>query len=178
MPTLIRLEAGRFATVEDRFAVVDGEAPRPPDGGPAAPLAPKGGVILTLSRFEAEGQALLDEGRPVGVLIQPGDAVEALAYDLQRLALVALAFPKFRDGRAYSSAMLLRTRMAFKGEVRAVGDVLIDQAREMVRCGFDAFVPADGSGAAAWAAAAGRYRHAYQAAADTRSPAFVEREAG
>jgi uncharacterized protein (DUF934 family) len=103
--------------------------------------------------------------------------VEGLAYDLPRLAVVALAFPKFRDGRAYSSAAILRTRFGFKAEVRAVGDVLREQAREMVRCGFNAFVPADGSGALEWAAAAGRYRHVYQAAADRRVPAFVEREA-
>jgi uncharacterized protein (DUF934 family) len=110
------------------------------------------------------------------VLIQPDESVEGLAYDLPRLALIALNFPKFRDGRAYSSAVVLRTRLGFCGEVRAVGDVLREQAREMVRCGFDGFVPSDGSSARDWAAAAGRYRHVYQTAADHRAPAFVERE--
>ncbi len=167
MPTLIRLEAGAFVEAADGFATVAAD-----DEVPAA----DGGVILPLARFEAEGAALLDDGRPVGVLIQPDEAVEGLAYDLPRLALVALAFPKFRDGRSYSSVALLRTRLGFAGEVRAVGDVLREQARELVRCGFDAFVPSDGSSATDWAAAAGRYRHVYQTAADRRAPAFVERE--
>jgi uncharacterized protein (DUF934 family) len=166
MPTLIRLEAGQFIEAEDAFTTVAAD-----DEIPA-----QGAVILSLARFEAEGAALLDEGRPVGVLLQPDEAVEGLAYDLPRLAVVALVFPKFRDGRAYSSAAILRTRLGFTGEVRAVGDVLRDQASHMVRCGIDAFVPADGSVVSEWAAAAGRYRHVYQAAADRRAPAYVERE--
>jgi uncharacterized protein (DUF934 family) len=165
MPTLIRLEGGVFIDAADGFAVVAADDPIPTDGG----------VILPLGRFEAEGAALLDEGRPVGVLLQPDEAVEGLAYDLPRLSLVALAFPRFRDGRPYSSAALLRSRLGFTGEIRAAGEVLREQAREMVRCGFDAFVPSDGSGAADWAAAAGRYRHVYQTAADRRAPAFLER---
>jgi uncharacterized protein (DUF934 family) len=166
MPTLIRLEAGAFRDAEDAFVSVDAEAPIPAEGA----------VILSLGRFEAEGAGLLDDGRLIGVVVQPDEQVEALAYDLPRLALVALTFPKFRDGRAYSSAALLRTRLGFKGELRAIGDALRDQAREMVRCGFDTFVPSDGSSAEDWAAAAGRYRHVYQTAADRRAPAFVERE--
>ena len=166
MPTLIRLEDGAFVEAADQFVTVAADEAIPEDGG----------VILPLARFEAEGAALLDDGRPVGVLIQPDEAVEGLAYDLPRLALVALSFPKFRDGRAYSSAALLRTRLGFAGEVRAVGDVLREQAREMMRCGFDAYAPSDGSSAADWAGAAGRYRHVYQTAADRRAPAFVERE--
>ena len=164
---LIKLHDGVFAEAADRFTVVEADD-LIPDGG---------GVILPLTRFEADGARLLDEGRPVGVLMQPGDQVEALAYDLPRLAVVALNFPKYRDGRAYSSAALLRERLGFAGEVRAVGDVLREQAREMVRCGFDAFVPADGATSQEWTAAAGRYRHAYQRAADATPPAFVEREA-
>ncbi len=163
MPTLIRLENGHFAEVEDRFTLVG-----PDDLTPEA-----GGVILPLTRFEGEGALL--EGRAVGVLLQPDEPVEALAYDLPRIAVVALSFPKFRDGRAFSSAALLRTRLGFTGEIRAVGDVLREQAREMVRCGFDAFVPSDGSSSQEWAAAANRYRHVYQTAADRRAPAFVER---
>lgn len=166
MPTLIRLEAGAFVEVDDSFAAVDADASIPA----------KGDVLLSLARFEADGAALLDDGRRVGVLVQPEEEVEGLAYDLPRLAVVALMFPKFRDGRPYSSAVLLRTRLGFKGELRAVGDVLREQAVQLVRCGFDGFVPADGADAAVWAAAAGRYRHVYQAAADRRAPAFVERE--
>jgi uncharacterized protein (DUF934 family) len=90
--------------------------------------------------------------------------------------VVALAFPKFGDGRAYSYARLLRERFNFKGEVRAVGDVLREQAGFMLRCGFDAFEPADGSTPDQWERATRRFRHVYQRAADDREPAFVERE--
>lgn len=160
---LIRLENDHFHLVEDRFAPVAEDAA----------IADSGAVLLTLSRFQAEGEELLAAGRDVGVRMAPADRVEDLICDLPRLALVALDFPKYRDGRAYSSAVMLRETYGFDGEVRAVGDVLIDQAWNMVRCGFDAFETAVGPNA--WAAAARRYRHVYQASADHRPPAFVER---
>jgi uncharacterized protein (DUF934 family) len=165
MPTLIKLEGGAFVEAENGFVAVADEDAIPADGG----------VILSLARFQTEGAALLDEGRQVGVRIEPAERVEDLAYDLPRLALIAPAFPKFRDGRAYSTAALLRERFGFKGEIRAVGDVLREQAYEMVRCGFDAFEATDGSTPEQWAHAARIFRHVYQAAADDRSPAFIER---
>ncbi|MGI8839217.1 MAG: DUF934 domain-containing protein, partial [Caulobacteraceae bacterium] len=90
----------------------------------------------------------------------------------------ALEFSKFRDGRPYSAARLLRERLAYAGEVRAVGDVLVEQAGFLVRCGFDAFAPADGATAAQWTRAASRFRHVYQRAADQRAPAFAGRGGG
>jgi len=172
MPKLIKLhghgEALHADWANEAFVTVADE-----DAIPAS-----GGVILPLARFQAEGAALLDDGRNVGVLLQPDQAVEDLAYDLPRLSLVALAFPKYRDGRALSSARLLRERYGFGGEIRAVGDVLRELASFYVRCGFDAFEPADGSTPAEWLAAAGRYRHVYQRGADDREPAFVERQHG
>jgi len=164
MPTLIKLADGRYSAAEDVFTIVADED-----------AIPEGPVILSLTRFQAEGDALISAGRPVGVRILPDEAVEDLAYDLPRLAVVALVFPKYADGRAYSSAALLRQRFAYAGEVRAIGDVLREQAAFMVRCGMDAFVPADGSTAEDWAAAAGRYRHVYQRAVDARAPVFEER---
>ena len=165
MPTLIKLTAGQFAAAEDVFTDVADEDFLPDSGA----------VILSLTRFQAEGDALIGAGRAVGLRIQPDEAVEDLAYDLPRLALVAVVFPKYRDGRAYTSATLLRQRLGYGGEVRAVGDVLREQAGFMVRCGMDAFAPADGSTAEDWAAAADRFRHVYQRAADARAPVFVER---
>ena len=166
MRKLIKLKDGRFGWDDDRFAMVaDDEA------------LPAGDVIVSVKRFMAEGEALLAD-RKVGVRLEPSEAVEDLAYDLPRLALVALAFPRFFDGRNLSAARLLRDRYGFKGEIRAVGEVLREQAMHMVRCGFDAFAPADGSDPEAWAAAARRYRHVYQRAADDRTPAFVERGTG
>jgi len=88
---------------------------------------------------------------------------------------VALAFPKFLDGRHYSNARVLRERYGFKGELRASGDVLREQAQFLLRCGFDAFEASDGSTPEQWEAATRRFRHVYQRGADDRVPAFVER---
>ena len=165
MPTLIKSQGGRMVLANDAFTHVDDEQEIPP-----------GEVILSLARFQAEGDQQLSEGRAVGVRLVPGEEVEALAYDLPRIALVALQFPKFLDGRHYSNAQILRTRFGFTREVRAVGDVLREQAGFMVRSGFDAFEPADGSTPDQWERATHRFRHVYQRAADDRVPAFVERD--
>ena len=132
--------------------------------------------LFALARFEAEGDALLSSNsRRVGVRVESDQEVEVLAYDLPRIAVVALAFPKYRDGRAYTSARLLRERFGYQGQIRAVGDVLQEQAGFMVRCGFDAFEPADGATPEAWTKAANRFRHVYQRAADARQVAYEER---
>ena len=165
MPKLIKLENGQPAWVEDAFLAVAEDEPTPGQGG----------VLLSLARFAAEGETLLAAGRQVGVRLEGGEAVEALAPHLHRLALVALDFPKFRDGRQYSQASLLRERYGYAGEVRAVGAVLREQGGFMVRCGFDAFVPADGSTPEDWAGVMGRYRYVYQSAADRREPNFALR---
>jgi uncharacterized protein (DUF934 family) len=163
---LIRLEHGRFFEAPDAFLAL-GEDELAPQTAQA--------VLLDHARFLKDGAAFLDEGRKVGVRLEPADLVEDLAYDLPRLALVALHFPRFRDGRPYSSAVLLRRRYRFAGEIRAVGDVLREQAFEMVRCGFDGFVVSDGADPLAFATAAERFSHVYQASADGRPPAFNER---
>ena len=166
MPKLIRLLNGAFGWEEDVFTdVLDEDA------------IPAGAAIVSLKRFMAEGETLL-AGRAVGVRLESDQAVEDLAYDLPRIAVAALVFPKYRDGRAYTSARLLRERYGFTGQIRAVGDVLLDRAQFLVRCGFDAFVPADDSNPETWGAATRRYRHVYQRAADHREPAFVERAEG
>lgn len=167
MPTLIRWRDGRALAAEDGFATIDDDQ-----------IVPPGDVIVSVARFQTDGERLLGEGRRVGVRVAADEAVEALAYDLPRIAAVALEFPKFRDGRAFSAARLLRERMGFEREVRAVGDVLLEQAKFMVRCGFDTFEPADGATPEQWTAAAGRFRHVYQRAADGREPAFADRWGG
>ena len=164
MPTHIKWSDGQAKCDADSFAHVDDDMP-----------LPEGDVIVSLARFQREGEQLLSQDRRVGVRVEAGETVEALAYDLPRISAVALAFPKFRDGRAYSAAMVLRTRLSYAGEVRAVGDVLLEQAPFMIRCGFDAFEPADGTNAAQWTQAGRRFRHVYQRAADALTPAFVER---
>ena len=163
MPILIRLEAGRFFAADDPWtALADGDA------------QPAGEAPLLVSAARLEGCDRLGD-RPLGVLLTVDDPVEALSSRLNRLSLVALDFPKFRDGRALTAARLLRERLRFAGEVRAVGDVRRDQAFHMVRCGFDAFVPADGSTPEAWARSAGRHRHVYTVSSDGREPVYAER---
>jgi uncharacterized protein (DUF934 family) len=162
MPKLIKLVQGSAAWAEDPFLDVVDEDPTPGQGA----------VILPLARFNEEGEALLQAGRDVGVRLNADEGVEQLAPYLDRLKVVALTFPKFRDGRQYSQASLLRQRYGYAGEVRAVGAVLREQGGFMVRCGFDAFVPEDGATPEDWAAVAHRYRHVYQTAADGREPIF------
>ena len=92
--------------------------------------------ILPLSTFLEKAQA---GETGLGVLIQPADDVRALAPHLDKVALVAVSFPTFNDGRAFSHASLLRERLGFKGEIRAVGDVLIDPLPLMLRVGITSF---------------------------------------
>jgi len=166
MPSLIRWTGQRAEAAEDPFTAVVDEEP-----------IPRGDVIVSLQRFHNEGHRLLAEGRKVGVRIEADEAVEDIAADLTRIAVVALVFPKFLTGQAYSSARVLRERYGYAGELRAVGDVLREQARFMVRCGFDTFAPIDGSSPENWSHVVGRFRHVYQRAADGREPAFEERRA-
>ncbi len=101
------------------------------------PLA--GGVILSLGEWQAFRKDEVGDNALLGVRIEPGESIEPILPDLRRLALVALPFPKFSDGRSFSKARMLRETHAFAGELRAVGDVLWDQLQLMARCGFDAF---------------------------------------
>jgi phosphoadenosine phosphosulfate reductase len=100
---------------------------------------PDGPVILTKARWVAERVGLADRDDPLGLLLAPGETLEDLAHDLARFGLVALSFPNFTDGRAFSTARLVREKYGFAGELRAVGNVLSDQIPFMRRVGFDAF---------------------------------------
>ncbi len=106
------------------------------DGEPAPST---GAIIVPASRWRAEREALSKRAAPVGVAIAAGkDAVAQLAEAADR-PLIVLTFAKFADGRAFSLAQLLRERHGFKGELRAGGDVLLDEISLMLRCGFDSF---------------------------------------
>ena len=112
-----------------------------------------------------------------GVWLAPDDDVRALRGRLDRVPLVAIDFPKAADGRGYSLATLLRTRLNYAGELRAVGEILVDQLFMLRRVGFTTFaLRADQSRAAALAAL-GRYSDAYQSASDAILPAFRRRAA-
>lgn len=117
------------AVAEDNWVFIDGEQPVPEGED----------VIVSLSLFEEQRHALLtrNEGR-LGVYLEADDQVDAIAEDLNKLDLIALDFPSFADGRAFSKARLLRDRYVFAGQIRATGDVRIDQVQHMRRSGFDA----------------------------------------
>jgi phosphoadenosine phosphosulfate reductase len=95
---------------------------------------------IPLKVFLENREAVLANPHPNGLLILPGEQVEQVADDLARFASVAISFPVFGDGRGYSTARLLAERYLFPGEIRAIGDVLMDQVPLMRRCGINAFV--------------------------------------
>jgi uncharacterized protein (DUF934 family) len=102
-------------------------------------LPPSGAIVVSAQRWTAERDALAGRADPVGVSIAAGkDAIDQLREAAQR-PLIVLSFAKFADGRAFSYAELLRERFGFKGELRAGGDVLLDEIPLMLRCGFDSF---------------------------------------
>jgi uncharacterized protein (DUF934 family) len=151
--------------VEDPWITIDGEAELPA----------KGSLIVTLEVWRDRRADLVCRNAPLGIRLRSDEAPTLIADDLDKFDLVALEFPKFTDGRAYSYARLLRERHRFEGEVRAVGQVLRDQFLFLHRCGFDAFEVADGKAAESWQEALSKISVWYQPAADDRSPAIALR---
>lgn len=113
--------------------------------------------------------SFLEQSNAAAVRIEPGDDARALIPHLERIALVEVNFPAFGDGRGYSSARILR-EAGYTGELRAVGDVLVDQVAYMRRCGFDSFAPDARLDEGDVAAALARWPAVYQPAADARVP--------
>jgi uncharacterized protein (DUF934 family) len=133
-----------------------------------APIADDAPAIVSAARFLADPDAILRRPTPTGVLWPNNRRIAELAPHLERLALVALEFPKFRDGRAYSQARLLRETYGFRGELRATGDVLRDQFMFLLRAGFDAFEVKKDADAAAFASEIARHSVFYQPTGDGR----------
>jgi uncharacterized protein (DUF934 family) len=127
-----------------------------------------GPVVVSLERWKKERETLLARNTPIGVRLKSGEHPETIAGDLDRLALVALEFPVYRNGRAYSYARLLRERYGYKGEVRAVGAVLRDQFYFLVRCGFDALEVRDNITPDIFRESIGTFTYDYQPASDER----------
>ncbi len=140
-----------------------------------AAIPDRGAVLVPAGRLLADAGELLQRGGSTGVVWPNDRGVSDLVPHLDRLALVALAFPNFRDGRAYSQARLLRERHHFRGELRATGQVLRDQFLFLHRAGFDSFEVTKPADVAAFMETMRRYSVFYQPAADGRSPAFRRR---
>ena len=118
--------------------------------------------------------AFLEQADATAVRIEPGDDARDLLPHLGRIALVEVNFPVFGDGRGYSAARILREE-GYTGELRAVGDVLVDQIAYMRRCGFDSFAPERPLDEADVQAALARFPHVYQSAADDAVPIWTLR---
>jgi uncharacterized protein (DUF934 family) len=144
-----------------------------------APLPEGVPVLLPATRFLADAQdltqGLADRPGKTGVIWPNDRDVAELAPWLDRLALVALVFPSFRDGRAYSQARVLRERYRFRGELRATGDVLRDQFLFLHRVGFDAYEVKKPADATAMLEALRRYSVFYQPASEGEAAAFWRR---
>ncbi len=133
--------------------------------------------IVPLAVWQARRAEIVSRGQSVGVWLDSSEGPEAIADDLASFALVAVNFPKFADGRGYSTARLLRERYGYRGELRAIGDVLHDQLFLMKRCGFDAFAVRADKDIRAALAGLGDFSEAYQAAVDQPQPLFRRRTA-
>jgi uncharacterized protein (DUF934 family) len=157
------IKNGRLA--EDRYVRVLDDAPIP-DGVPA---------IVPAARFLADADEMLRRDAPTGVEWPNNRAVAELEPYLDRLAVIVLTFPNFKDGRGYSQARVLRERHGYVGELRAAGQILRDQFLFLVRAGFDALEVVKQSDADAFASTLARYTVFYQDAGDDRVPAMRRR---
>ena len=142
------------------------------DASGAEAIPPTGAVLVTFDQWQAQRAALLARGTPLGVRLHSDQPPALIAADLPHFALVALEFPKFRDGRAYSYARLLRERYGFTGELRAIGDVLLEQLFFMLRTGFNAFEIQGDDPLRAYGTALGDVSVWYQPTGDGRSTAM------
>lgn len=159
---LLEREGDGAAVIADRFTKVGDEEGLPPSGG----------VLVSLTRLQADGDSLRERDGELGVWLASNESPTALEGKLDSLSLVALDFPVFSDGRAFSSARILRERLGFKGEVRAIGDVLCEQIPFMLRSGFDTFEMASEKALEDFRAVVGEVSVVYQPTGDGRATAL------
>jgi uncharacterized protein (DUF934 family) len=135
-------------------------------------------VIVPLALWKARRDELLARRTPVGVWLKPDDEPADLAPDLMHLAIVAVQFPKWGDGRGYSTATLLRRRHGWRGELRAFGDLGRDHVFMLARVGFDSIRLGERHDPQAALAAFNDFSLRYQGAVDDPVPLFRRRAAG
>jgi uncharacterized protein (DUF934 family) len=155
----------RGQIVEDRFVRLMDDTPAPE----------RGPILVPADRLIADAADLARRPDPTGVIWPNNRKIVELSPHLDFLAAVALCFPTFRDGRAYSQARQLRETFRFRGELRATGQVLRDQFVFLLRAGFDAFEVAKDSEAAVFADVLRRYSVFYQPTGDGRVTAMRAR---
>jgi uncharacterized protein (DUF934 family) len=150
MPLLDR--CGRL--IEDAWTALADDAP--------LPVAPSGGCIVSLDRWRSDRDALTHLGVPLGVRLSSAQQADVLADAMPLLALIGVDLPKFRDGRAFSTARALRERFGFAGEIRAYGHIIPDQYVFLLRVGVDTVQIPQDKVSDAWARALGEIAIAYQ----------------
>ncbi len=150
------IKAGAF--VEDPYAGLDD----------AAPVPRAGAFSVSLARFRKDRADILASEARRGLRLKSDESPELVANDVHCFSMIALEFPRFRDGRAFSWARMLRTRMGFTGEVRGTGDFLYDQIHFMHRTGFNAFEVAEGFRIEEFGRALGEMSNVYQSSTDGR----------
>ena len=139
------------------------------------PELPAGDLIVPLVIWRQQRDHLIARAGGLGVRLEPADDPASIAHDLDRFAVVAVNFPKAGDGRGYSIARLLRERYCYRGELRAVGEVLRDHLQLMARCGFDAFALRDDQDPQEAIAAFDDFSEAYQGTVERPLPLFRRR---
>ena len=151
--------------------------PEHASGGQAAAdaVVPEGKVIVPLAVWQAQEAALAARAQ-VGVWIASDERAEVLKGQLDKFAVIAVDFPKFTDGRGYSIAYNLRMRLGYKGELRAIGDVLRDQLFQMQRTGFDAFATRQDRKIEDALKGLTDFSEVYQASVDEQAPLFRRQE--
>ncbi|UKJ72592.1 DUF934 domain-containing protein [Azospirillum brasilense] len=147
--------------------IVDDEWVAVADGEPVPADRP---AIVTFERWQAERASFDGRNAALGVRVKSGTLAPAIAPDLDRFALVAIEFPKFRDGRGFSTARELRERFGYQGEVRAVGHVIPDQYRFLLRTGFTSAEAPEDTNPESWAHALTEITVAFQPSLDDPQP--------
>ncbi|MBI4207877.1 MAG: DUF934 domain-containing protein [Betaproteobacteria bacterium] len=166
MATLIKIRQ----VVQDSWQLLE-----PTADGALPTILPQGDVIVPLALWQRDREKLLARGGRLGVWLQSSEGPEAIADDLAQFEVIAVSFPKFTDGRGYSTARLLRDRYGYRGEIRAIGDVQRDQLLYLSRCGFDAFSLKEGRDPQAALSAFSDFSEAYQGAVGQPLPLFRRR---
>ena len=138
--------------VEDSWTAIDDDAK----------ALPEGPVIVSLARWLRDRALLSVRNTPLGIRLKSQEGADEIAADLDRFALVALEFPKYRDGRAFTTARALREYHNYTGEIRAVGHTIPDQYLFLVRTGFTSVEVADSANLASWRQALSEFSVTYQ----------------
>ena len=162
--------------IKDRNVVTDPwQRLEPNADGSLPPVPPSGDIIVPLAMWRQQRAHLLVRPGRLGIWLDSAEEPAAIAEDLRLFGVVAVNFPKFGDGRGYSTARLLRERYGWKGELRAVGDIFRDQLFFLASCGFDAFALREGEDPQEALAGFGVFSESYQASVERPLPLFRRR---